>query len=335
MDKTDRSIVAGVFSNETDAQQAMADLQNAGFTDDQIRYSAHKGGNGILDSLLGLGFRQDEANYYNREFLAGRTIVTVMNSDHQQEAADILQRNGAYAAGSRTSQTATIATTDTATGTDDKQRAVWDQAVASHQAYLAEQLASNTQEDFHRPRSLKPREERLPVTTHRVQAEEAELCPAMVTEQQPGAAPLVQQDEVTEQKPMVTPVTQHAVVMQQKPSVAPVVQNDQVREQLPLAEEENRETTPIDDGETLRRLRNHAQGSAQVLPPPTQPEKHRNRALVKNGVLLGGVLLGLSTGVLVALLRREQIRQFVLSTARTMKAQRTSITRINHDDQKE
>jgi len=35
MAKTDCSIVAGVFSNETDAQQAMVDLQNAGFTDDQ------------------------------------------------------------------------------------------------------------------------------------------------------------------------------------------------------------------------------------------------------------------------------------------------------------
>ena len=58
------------------------------------------------------------------------------------------------------------------------------------------------------------------MTTHRVQAEETELRPAMVTEQKPSAAPLVQQDEVTEQKPMVTPVAHHAVVVQQKPSVA-------------------------------------------------------------------------------------------------------------------
>ena len=50
------STVAGVFSNETNAQQAMVDLQTAGFSDDQIRYSVHKGGNGILDSLLELGF---------------------------------------------------------------------------------------------------------------------------------------------------------------------------------------------------------------------------------------------------------------------------------------
>ena len=41
------SIAAGVFTDETQAQQAMADLQAAGFTDDQIRYSVHKGGSGI------------------------------------------------------------------------------------------------------------------------------------------------------------------------------------------------------------------------------------------------------------------------------------------------
>lgn len=51
MARTDHPLVAGVFQNETNAQQAMADLQNAGFTDDQIRYSVHKGGAGIRDSL--------------------------------------------------------------------------------------------------------------------------------------------------------------------------------------------------------------------------------------------------------------------------------------------
>ena len=52
MSTVNRSIVAAVFQDESQAQQAMADLQNAGFTDDQIRYSVHKGGAGILDSLM-------------------------------------------------------------------------------------------------------------------------------------------------------------------------------------------------------------------------------------------------------------------------------------------
>ncbi len=116
MTTTNRSIVAGVFSNEEQAKQAMADLQSAGFTDDQIRYSVHKGGAGILDSLMDLGFGEDEANYYNNEFLAGHTVVTVKDARRQQEAADILRQNGAYDA-SRMSQTS--ATTDVNQGYTD------------------------------------------------------------------------------------------------------------------------------------------------------------------------------------------------------------------------
>jgi hypothetical protein len=83
-----RSIVTGVFQSEADAQQAMTDLQNAGFSADQIRYSVHRGGAGILGSLMGLGLGQDEANYYNGEFMSGRTVVTVTTSDRQQDAYD-------------------------------------------------------------------------------------------------------------------------------------------------------------------------------------------------------------------------------------------------------
>ena len=84
---TNRSLIAGAFTDEAQAQQAVADLQQADFSDDQIRYSVHKGGAGILDSLIDLGLGQEEARYYNREFLNGRTIVTVKTTDRQQEAA--------------------------------------------------------------------------------------------------------------------------------------------------------------------------------------------------------------------------------------------------------
>jgi hypothetical protein len=37
--------------------------------------------------------------------MAGRSVVTVLNRDHQQDAYDILQRKGAYDASSRMGQT--------------------------------------------------------------------------------------------------------------------------------------------------------------------------------------------------------------------------------------
>src|SRR5205807_4587619 len=125
MTMTDRSLVAGIFQDETQAQQAMADLQSAGFSDDQIRYSVHKGGSGILDSLTGLGLSQDEANFYNSEFEAGHTIVTVRTSDRQQEAWDILSRDGAYDASGHLGQTTNYSSTYTqAPQTDEAQRKV-------------------------------------------------------------------------------------------------------------------------------------------------------------------------------------------------------------------
>ncbi len=163
MARTDRPLIAGVFQNETNAQQAMADLQHAGFTDDQIRYSVHKGGAGILDSLLGLGFRQEEAEYYNSEFLAGRTIVTVKDDARQQEAAAILQRNGASDASRRMSQT----------------------SGASEEA-----------------QKIQLKEERLQATKEQVQTGEVGLRKEVVTEQQTMDVPVTHEEVYIERRPV-------------------------------------------------------------------------------------------------------------------------------------
>ena len=104
MTTTDRSIVTGIFASDKQAQQAITDLQNAGFTDEQIRYSPHESGATILDSLKSLGFGQDEAAYYDNEFRQGRTIVTVKDNTRQQEAANIMQHHGATFASRRAGQ---------------------------------------------------------------------------------------------------------------------------------------------------------------------------------------------------------------------------------------
>jgi len=322
------SIVADVFRHEAQANHALEALRQAGFGYEQIGI-ATQGHEGIdlQRDLENLGVSSEQASYYAQEVQAGHTVVSVRPDGREQEAHEIMRRSGAFPdADGTASHTSDI----------DRQKAAWQQAAASQQAYLAEQRASQPQEDFYQPRSLKPLEERLPTTTttQQVQVEEA----ALATEHTSSVAPPVQQEEVTERKLIVALVVQNDVVAEQLPlaaeqklSEALVVQNDVVAEQSPLAAEEQPETVSIDDEETMKRLRSYAQGSAEVFLPQPQLGKPRNRALVKNAVLLGGVLLGLGTGVLVVLLRREQIRQFVLSTARTMKAQRPSSTRRNHN----
>lgn len=56
---------------------------------------------GIIGALTQMGVPEEEARYYQGEFEAGRTIVTVNAGDRAQAAEDILRRNGAYDASTR------------------------------------------------------------------------------------------------------------------------------------------------------------------------------------------------------------------------------------------
>jgi len=60
---------------------------------------------GLVGALTGLGVPKEEAHYYQGEFEAGRTIVTVKADGRSQEAVDILRRDGAYDASTRGSTT--------------------------------------------------------------------------------------------------------------------------------------------------------------------------------------------------------------------------------------
>jgi hypothetical protein len=67
---------------------------------------------GIIGTLTHVGVPEEEANYYQKEFEAGRTLVTVDAPGRQQEAIDTMRRNGAYDASTRPE---TYDATDTAT----------------------------------------------------------------------------------------------------------------------------------------------------------------------------------------------------------------------------
>jgi len=195
MTTTDRTLVAGVFQKETQAQQAMSDLQNAGFTDDQIRYSVHKGGSGILDSLMKLGFAPDEANYYNSEFLARRTIVTVKSKDRQQEAYDILRRNGAYDASSRMGQTTST-------------------------------VADDATEGAHK---LQLKEEQLYANTQQVQAGEVGIHKELVTEEKTIVVPVNREELVIERHPVSGTVPSDTPITMQEETMRIPLREEQVQ----------------------------------------------------------------------------------------------------------
>ena len=75
-------------------------------------------GGGLIGALGGsMGVPEEEANYYDQEFRAGRTIVTVKADGRYDEAQSVLRRYGAYDVETRTPGPAATATGDTALNT--------------------------------------------------------------------------------------------------------------------------------------------------------------------------------------------------------------------------
>jgi hypothetical protein len=158
--------VVGIFETHARAQQAVADLKAAGFTDDQISMAArdqatspsgHVIGDdfsaegtatgiaagaglgalwglgvvagvmpvlgpavaagslaailssaaagaavaGLAGALVGMGIPKEEAEYYQREFEAGRVVIAIAAHGREPEARLIIQRNGGYDQSSR------------------------------------------------------------------------------------------------------------------------------------------------------------------------------------------------------------------------------------------
>ena len=122
-----RPIVIGIFRDRALADQAIAELRQAGFRDDEISVAGHAApARGLLDRLVdtlvgqdtgqdagadrlhealrGKGVSGDEAIYYQHELEAGRALVLVKSSSHQQEARALLHSYGAYDVSARPPQ---------------------------------------------------------------------------------------------------------------------------------------------------------------------------------------------------------------------------------------
>jgi len=100
------------------ADQAINDLKNVGFNNDQIRYfgpGATSGSSGnffddlkywftgqdaasgsVTNDFTDMGISNEEAQYYSNEYKTGHPVLVVHTRDHQREALDVLHRYGAY-----------------------------------------------------------------------------------------------------------------------------------------------------------------------------------------------------------------------------------------------
>jgi len=236
-----RSMVVGVFTDDAQAQQAMNDLQLAGFSNNQIRYSVRRSGTGITDSLANLGLPEEEATFYNSEFEMGHTVVTVNTDDRQQEAYDILHRDGAYDFNSRSSQTSDYSST-AGTGTQ--------------------------QYDTEGVQRVQLREEELRVQKQPVETGEARLRKEVVSEQQSIDVPVTREEVYIERRPASgqpsdtpigegetyrVPVREEQVTVEKQPVV---------REEVALGKRQVQDTQQVSD--TVRREEAHIEQQGNV-----------------------------------------------------------------------
>jgi Heat induced stress protein YflT len=113
--------VIGVFDDRGLADTAVGELQNAGFSSDQIYYSGPEEGHAedhltdfwqgikrfflhgkrtshdpLAKELNELGLTDDEIDHYENEYHIGRIIVAVKAPGREEEALAILHENGAH-----------------------------------------------------------------------------------------------------------------------------------------------------------------------------------------------------------------------------------------------
>jgi uncharacterized protein (TIGR02271 family) len=220
MTTTERSMVVGLFEDQAKAEQAIHELQQAGFRHDAIRYAGHgASSSGILASLKRFFTGQDttsgnitddlverrmpeaDARSYQQEYEAGRSIVAVMTDGRSlQEATTILTRNGAYGAKRPSAQT-TDDGSPARTGTGD--------------------TAVNTEEE----RRLQLHEEQLRVYKQSVQTGEVRLGKEVVTEQKTINVPVTHEEVYVERRPVSGQVSE-----------TPIGEGETIR--MPVSEEQ-------------------------------------------------------------------------------------------------
>jgi hypothetical protein len=157
---TTQQLVVSVFRDRSQAEQAVNELLQAGFDNQQIRFAEQGTSTGgmlekiksvftgqdvsagnIYDDLVNMGTPPEDACYYQSEFEAGHTIVAVTGAGRMQEAITVLALHGGYGANQRFAQSANYGQ-----GADAQVPATGEVNPASNREPVQQQGARNMQE---------------------------------------------------------------------------------------------------------------------------------------------------------------------------------------------
>lgn len=191
-------MIVGIFQNDADAEQAVTQLEQAGFDRDQIEFAHHEASSGggvlsglkslftgkdatesdVYNDLTGMGMPEQDARNYQSEYEAGRSIVAVTGNSPLNEARTIFASNGAYGGANRQTAQTTSGTTRTADAIQGTPT-----------------TAANEQ-------TIQLREEQLQVYKRKVQVGEVRLGKKVVSEQQTINVPVTHEEVVINRQPV-------------------------------------------------------------------------------------------------------------------------------------
>jgi len=128
---------------------------------------------GLVGTLIGLGIPEEDAQFYESELKAGRTVVTVQAGNRIEEARAILYRHNGYSR---------------------------ENAPAARTQAFARTCATGTDEHLEDARTVQLKEERLEAHKTPVQKGEVKVRKEVVTEQQTLNVPVRREEVVVERR---------------------------------------------------------------------------------------------------------------------------------------
>jgi len=165
---------------------------------------------GLVGALVGAGIPEHEAKYYQGEFEAGRTIVTVNADGRADEVRAILRRHGAYDMNSR--GTATTSSASHATGTTTHAATTPATGTATHGTSATTSAAStrSTSTPAHSTAAssarqgdtIQVKEEELHAEKRPVEAGEVRVRKEVHTENRTVEVPVQREEVVIERTPV-------------------------------------------------------------------------------------------------------------------------------------
>jgi uncharacterized protein (TIGR02271 family) len=141
---------------------------------------------GLSGALIGAGIPEEEAEYYHKEFEAGRTIVTVTADDGRSaDATNIMRRHGAYDMSTRSASASTVSTEACAPATGSRETMA--------RPATGRRGASDT---------IEVKEERLHADKHPVETGEVRVRKEVHTETESLDVPVQREEVVIERTPV-------------------------------------------------------------------------------------------------------------------------------------